>query len=429
MLDVGVDLKRQFTEHMYSGCMLPHGLLDGPLMSFQPPEPFQHGELLPIYNVLGLNKVLNPAFHTYKTMLEVDHRNGLPIIGPASVRRFMANARERSPLVSTMERGGALYDSLHLITTNRVTTTRKNGVLLAGDVHLRAGGIERFYTNEVGQRIAADAVAATVTAEQLMFPALFPQGDAFYEPLYKGFTFQEYCKMRASTFCSLFTLTPAYMLTAYNLRQSNLMAESIKDVALERDVLRIMETTGATRPEALQKVSKFSVPGTLQNVPAYYRGCLSDLFTRVETHGMPDLFVTLTIDETSELRWQEIKDLETFMEHFNSGDKVFTYRDAPVECCRIFYHKYQVAMEKLILGGPRMFGKIRQHVTRFEVQARGSLHAHIMLWVDPKDIDRVADEITATVPAEYDTTRGCFILPPDPHQRKLVKIVSFTMAS
>ena len=35
---------------------------------------------------------------------------------------------------------------------------------------------------------------------------------------------------------------------------------------------------------------------------------------------------------------------------------------------------------------------------RYEVQGRGSLHAHIMLWIQPSDVDNVCMEITSSKP-------------------------------
>lgn len=43
-----------------------------------------------------------------------------------------------------------------------------------------------------------------------------------------------------------------------------------------------------------------------------------------------------------------------------------------------------------------------------QVQGRGSLHAHIILWVHDDDIDRVASEITAHIPAPINPATGDF---------------------
>jgi len=34
---------------------------------------------------------------------------------------------------------------------------------------------------------------------------------------------------------------------------------------------------------------------------------------------------------------------------------------------------------------------------------RGTLHAHILLWVHPDDVDKLSQEITASLPVPYQT--------------------------
>lgn len=50
-------------------------------------------------------------------------------------------------------------------------------------------------------------------------------------------------------------------------------------------------------------------------------------------------------------------------------------------------------------------------ICRYEVQERGSLHIHMVLWLHPDDVARVASEIVAVIPADYDHTTKQFIVP------------------
>ena len=73
-----------------------------------------------------------------------------------------------------------------------------------------------------------------------------------------------------------------------------------------------------------------------------------------------------------------------------------------------------------------ILGKVDHHMIRWEAQHRGSLHAHILQWVDAADTDRVAHDIMAYVPAEYDEQQ-CSWTVPDPitqlHEHALYNIV------
>jgi hypothetical protein len=53
-------------------------------------------------------------------------------------------------------------------------------------------------------------------------------------------------------------------------------------------------------------------------------------------------------------------------------------------------------------------GKVVHYVTRYEMQSRGSSHAHIILWVDSADVERVSDEICAFVPGVFDPESQTF---------------------
>jgi hypothetical protein len=53
----------------------------------------------------------------------------------------------------------------------------------------------------------------------------------------------------------------------------------------------------------------------------------------VENFGMPHFFLILTFDETSNLRWKEIEDIENLAMFFNN---TFFRKDYPVECVALF---------------------------------------------------------------------------------------------
>lgn len=164
------------------------------------------------------------------------------------------------------------------------------------------------------------------------------------------------------------------------------------------------------------------MPGSLPNSLEWHRNQVLDLLTMVEVWGLPSLFRTLTTDEVSETRWREIDDMEQLPKRLN---KTFTWQDAPVECAALFHLRVRAFMKEHILnekGG--ILRKVLHHVIRYEEQGQGSLHAHIILWVDPKDVDRITNEISATIPAEFDDATGEFKVPLDPNLCTLFCLVT-----
>ncbi|DBA94595.1 TPA: hypothetical protein ACH3X1_002177 [Trebouxia sp. C0004] len=69
--------------------------------------------------------------------------------------------------------------------------------------------------------------------------------------------------------------------------------------------------------------------------------------------------------------------------------------------------------------GNGILGRVKNHVIRYEVQDHGSLHAHIILWLEPLHVDRVATEITACIPAALDADTNLFMPPSDPQEAAL----------
>jgi hypothetical protein len=105
-------------------------------------------------------------------------------------------------------------------------------------------------------------------------------------------------------------------------------------------------------------VVKKVVPSTIVGSSSYHRRALQDLLAIKAKYGMPSFFLTLTSDEVSELRWEEINDLEEFLKRFGRGDK--TWKDAPVECARLFHDRVTAFMKEFILPGSKynVLGKL-----------------------------------------------------------------------
>ena len=54
-------------------------------------------------------------------------------------------------------------------------------------------------------------------------------------------------------------------------------------------------------------------------------------------------------------------------------------------------------MDAYVIDGQQNFGKVLHSLVRYEVQSRGSLHTHIVLWLDPVDTLHLRHEVVAHV--------------------------------
>ena len=131
----------------------------------------------------------------------------------------------------------------------------------------------------------------------------------------------------------------------------------------------------------------------------------------VDTWGLLDFFLTFTIDEVTDTRWQEINVIESIATHYNVQ---FTWKDCAVKCVVLFHTRFHMFMRKHLLPSDGLLGRIEHHVIRYEIQNRGSLHAHVILWVHHDDHQRMANEIAAYIPRDK---------PLDPRNTMLRKLV------
>jgi hypothetical protein len=195
---------------------------------------------------------------------------------------------------------------------------------------------------------------------------------------------------------TVFTLHIPYVLSSYALmRTYELLTKSTATTLLSSLARYKKDNPNATDQQAAQKVLKTDVPATVAGSPAYFKKNLNDLVAIVHAKGLPHLFLTLTADEVSSTKWSEVVQLEERLKRFNDS---YTWQDAPVECAQLFCKRVNTFMKEVLVE-QQVLGKIDHFVMRLEVQGRGSLHAHIMLWVAEEDVNRVTDEIVAVVPA------------------------------
>ena len=111
-------------------------------------------------------------------------------------------------------------------------------------------------------------------------------------------------------------------------------------------------------------------------------------------------------------------------------------QDAPVENALFFHERITHFMNTYIAkskGG--LLGRVTHYIVRYiciyEVQSWGSVHAHIILWLHPADVESVTSEIVAVVPATFvppddnsdANSISTFEDPTVPEQLRLFKLV------
>ena len=411
------------------GALEVNSLLRHPLVSWNPNDDTSNFRpSAEVQELLSFNLRSNPLIQRYKCMMEQnDPTLGLPLVPKCYVEHIVDNAIARGPrLVTETNPVPFVLSTVVDVPVPMVVegeAAPATDPVKAGDLHLRAAYLEsRWPLMTLPGQLTSDS-DNSITVEKALFPFLFPHGDGAFDG---RTTLNTYLRMRMLQAFSVFTLFKPYLLLMFQIRQAVMLHNNVKSMVLSRSLVDFKSRNPlATDAQAMANAIKWNVPSSMPGTPAYHRHQLQDLLCRVDTWGLPDFFLTLTADEVSECRFEEINELDDFMRRFGAS---LNWEDAPVECSRLFLARYKAFMNDWVLGASskQILGRVQHHVTRIEVQHRGSLHVHILLWVHPDDVARVADEIMAYVPACYNTANQSFV-PPDmesqPLEHQLYKIV------
>lgn len=109
-----------------------------------------------------------------------------------------------------------------------------------------------------------------------------------------------------------------------------------------------------------------------------------DLIQIIETYGLPQLFITVTANDL----WPELVDI---LKIYPNKASIFH----PVDVSEFFFKRLQLLMQLFKNG---LLGELENFWYRIELQNRGSLHAHIILWLKDKNYKK--DLITARLPID-----------------------------
>ena len=408
------------------------------------------------------NYARNPLYTKYIPFIEreLDYLGGYPILSGDCIVNILARSQRRDPHATVYSTGAenssastAGHDAMmHTLTADMLMECQKhNSVTRNSESNAasttgrkRCGGEEMFYLGHAYTRDNDALVrlyshsdghhdAASMddeSPENSIMPFLFPTGTEQYAG---GCGLLYYAKMRAKGLLTMHTLHAPYMLMLYLMVRTHTLRAGTTQLCLRKEVKKFIKAhPSASDNEVYCNIVKHKVSPQLTGSPAWHKKELDDLIAGVQVFGLPSVFLTLTADEVSKSRWPAFSNLEHLMSKVNAG---MTWQDAPVESAKIFMDKLKKFMHTWIIPPPErkkgqknatkyspgILGLVEHYVIRYEVQGRGSLHAHIMLWIHEDDIvDRVCNEITAHKPG---TTRadGLNEAPPisDTYARKI----------
>jgi hypothetical protein len=86
----------------------------------------------------------------------------------------------------------------------------------------------------------------------------------------------------------------------------------------------------------IQHVVKYKIPKKMVGSPKWHYAQLFDMIAMVDTYGLLHIFFTFFSNETSEFKWGDISNMETFLKDLGED---FTWKNCPLECAHLFHNK------------------------------------------------------------------------------------------
>ncbi|KAF8830527.1 hypothetical protein HHX47_DHR2001129 [Lentinula edodes] len=175
---------------------------------------------------------------------------------------------------------------------------------------------------------------------------------------------------------------------------------------LKKNPFAHAETEGEKAATQLMKYVSYigdHIPGSMSEV----QDLREEMFSLVHTNGIPHIFLTLNPSDTNNpiaqvLAGRDI-DLDRFFHDLKPGseniERTTSVAQNPVAGAQFFHITVQNLLD-ILLGLKRanrkgIFGEVSVYYGVVEAQGRGSLHIHLLLWLEkglsPKDIKQKCD--------------------------------------
>ena len=259
------------------------------------------------------------------------------------------------------------------------------------------GAQSSIYSVAPGESEKPMSFTADEQFEELSNPEKYPTGKGgFSTKRSRKLTLRRYYQQRILGHDSRFAGDVEYLLSAQYIVES----KQVRDDAQ----IAVRQTRGQTLrgqtvnagmvrcADNLRSLIRTDVAFRfLKNVrgsPAYWHTVLHDVLAMVRQLGIPTFFLTLS---AADLQWPSVlKSIalqygtelsDDDVSHMSWEQKCSWLRCNPVTAARMFQHRLNTFFKTFLYSNAHPIGEIQDHVIRIEFQARGSPHAHCVLWV------------------------------------------------
>ena len=184
----------------------------------------------------------------------------------------------------------------------------------------------------------------------------------------------------------------------------------------------------AVLSQYVRKDKAYSFMKSIRGSPPYYQRTFYDLLAMIRQLGTPTWFFTLS---AADLKWPDmIRTIARQYGVYYTDDEIagLSFEDKsnwlkcnPVTAARHFQYRLNAFFQDVLKSTAKPLGEITDYAIRIEFQARGSPHAHCVLWV--KDAPKFLESPNSEVCDFIDQYISCKLPAEDGKLRELVLLL------
>ena len=279
--------------------------------------------------------------------------------------------------------------------------------------------------------------------EEMAFPQKYPYGKGgFSAERCENLTMRRYFNQRLLDVDGRFSGDVEYLLAAQYAAEYQ-QINSLTSVVMRQVPGRIYRgqrvTAGDLKDptrlsELIQTDKAYKLLKQVRGTPAYWQKVHYDVLAMIRQLGIPTWFLTLS---AAEMKWPEVIQIiarqygeilsDEAVCNMTWEDKTTWLKRNPVTAARHFQYRLDQFWKTFITSKAKPIGEVTDYMIRIEFQARGSPHAHTILWI--KDAPQYGKDSDEKVTEFIDKYQVCSYPHDNEELQSLVQLQKHTHSS
>ena len=276
-------------------------------------------------------------------------------------------------------------------------------------------------------------IMTDVDFEAMSNPDKFPYSTGtFSSKRPRELTYRKYFNQRLLDVDGRFARDLDYLFVTQYICEAKQIKDDGNNFAMRQKPSRQFTVAQAKNQEILSQFMRndkaYSFMKNIRGSPPYYQRVFHDLLAMIRQLGTPTWFFTLS---AADLKWPDM--IQTIARQYgvvytdgevaglSFDDKSNWLKRNPVTAARHFQYRLNTLFQGFLKSNAKPLGEIADYAIRIEFQARGSPHAHCVIWV--KDAPKHRESSDSEVCDFIDKYVSCALPADDCKLRELVSLL------